>query len=151
MRRTLPLFALVLSVGLLGACAAAPAPVPLPAAPALTSTPAPTTSVSPPATSPSMSSSAPVEEVVPNSFLLTVEDGALAGSAITRMEVPLGETVSLTVLSDAADELHVHGYDETLELVPGESATLSFVVDIPGVFEVELHDSGLALSSLQVS
>ena len=79
---------------------------------------------------------------------LTVRDGEVDGP--TRAQVPLGGTVSLTVTSDVADEVHVHGYDRTLELVPGTPATVEFPADIPGVLEVELHGSGLALTSLQV-
>lgn len=67
-----------------------------------------------------------------------------------RVPVELGEQVTLTVTSDAADELHLHGYDLEAELVPGEPATLSFTADIPGVFEAELHEAGTVLLSLQV-
>jgi hypothetical protein len=69
----------------------------------------------------------------------------------TRSEVPLGEVVRLTVTSDAPDEVHVHGYDRRLDLQSGTPATVEFVADISGVFEVELHESGLPLTSLQGS
>ncbi|MCI2420285.1 hypothetical protein MOQ72_22840 [Saccharopolyspora sp. K220] len=67
-----------------------------------------------------------------------------------RFEIPLGRVVRLTVRSDRADELHVHGYDKSARLSPGVPAVVEFRADIPGVFEVELHDSGLALPSLEV-
>jgi hypothetical protein len=79
---------------------------------------------------------------------LDVRGGEVDGP--TRTVVPLGEVVRLTVTSHAPDEVHVHGYDRTLDLQPGTPATVEFVADIPGVFEVELHESGLPLTSLQV-
>lgn len=81
---------------------------------------------------------------------VTVAGGQVSAPS-DRVEVPLGSTVRLTVTSDAADEAHVHGYDHTLDLAPGEPATVEFVADIPGVFEVELHDAGDLLVNLQVS
>ena len=67
-----------------------------------------------------------------------------------RVVVPAGEQVTLAVTSDVADEVHVHGYNLTAELVPGEPEELTFTATIPGVFEVELHDAGTVLLSLQV-
>lgn len=62
-----------------------------------------------------------------------------------------GEEVVFTVTSDTADEVHVHGYDITVPLTPGEPATVRFQAEIPGVFEVELHGSGLLLTQLRVT
>jgi hypothetical protein len=78
----------------------------------------------------------------------------LAGGQVTgdtgRVPVTAGEHVTLVVTSDAADEVHVHGYDLATELSPGQPAELSFDATIPGVFEVELHEAGTLLLSLQV-
>jgi hypothetical protein len=49
-----------------------------------------------------------------------------------------------------ADEVHVHGYDLTAALTPGQPTELTFAATIPGVFEVELHDAGTVLLTLQV-
>ena len=78
-----------------------------------------------------------------------VVDGQVQGPG-ARVEVPLGATVRLTVVSDRADELHVHGYDRTLPLAAGTPGVLEVVADVPGVFESELHDSGVRLPSLEV-
>ncbi len=66
------------------------------------------------------------------------------------MVVPLGATVDLVVTGDTADQVHLHGYDYYLDVPAGGTATLRFPADIPGVFEVELHD-GLLLTQLEVS
>ncbi len=80
---------------------------------------------------------------------VTVTGGQVSGD-IGRVPVPVGEHVTLVVTSDAADELHVHGYDLGADLAPGIPATVDFDATIPGVFEVELHDAGTLLLSLQV-
>ena len=79
----------------------------------------------------------------------------VAGGQVTgdtgRVPVPLGEPVTLVVTGDTADELHLHGYDLLAGLVPGQPAELTFDATIPGVFELELHDAGTVLLTLQVS
>ena len=80
---------------------------------------------------------------------VTVTGGQVTGDT-GRVPVPAGEHVTLVVTSDAPDELHVHGYDLTANLPPGTPATVEFDATIPGVFEVELHDAGTLLLSLQV-
>jgi FtsP/CotA-like multicopper oxidase with cupredoxin domain len=67
-----------------------------------------------------------------------------------RVEVRQGQTVRITVTSDEHDELHVHGYDLELELLPGDPRTIEFVADQTGLFEVENHHSGLQLFQLMV-
>jgi heme/copper-type cytochrome/quinol oxidase subunit 2 len=67
-----------------------------------------------------------------------------------RIPVGLGESVTLALTSDVADEVHVHGYDLTVELDPGQQAEVTFAATVPGVFEVELHEAGTVLLTLQV-
>jgi plastocyanin len=78
----------------------------------------------------------------------------VAGGKVTgdtgRVPVPVGDHVTLTITSDVADEVHVHCYDRTTALTPGTPAELTFDATIPGVFEVELHEAGTVLLSLQV-
>ncbi|NJP90807.1 hypothetical protein HCN51_15300 [Nonomuraea sp. FMUSA5-5] len=66
------------------------------------------------------------------------------------LEVGRGRQVSITVTSDVADEVHVHGYDLVAELRPGVPATLRFTADLTGVFQVETHRSELVLTQLAV-
>lgn len=81
---------------------------------------------------------------------VTVADGAVTGDT-GRVEVGLGATVRLSVTSDVADEVHVHGVDLYADVAPGQASSVEFVADQPGVFEVELHDAGTVLTRLQVS
>ena len=81
---------------------------------------------------------------------VTVAGGQPEGGVRTE-KVRLGEEVLLVVTADVKDQVHVHGYDLTLDLVPGQEATLAFAADLPGVWEVELHDAGNVIVELQVS
>lgn len=127
--------ALSLSVLLLSACAGTDAPeaAPAPAPPTVSASPRP--------------SAEPTEEgtVVE----LTYAGGEVSGDT-GRVEVPLGSTVVLRVTSDVQEEIHVHGVDEYVDLPPGQATEASFVADIPGVFEVELHGAGTLMTKLQV-
>jgi glucose/arabinose dehydrogenase len=79
---------------------------------------------------------------------------AYAGGQVTgtsgREEVPVGEPVVLRISSDVAEEVHVHGYDAYGDIAAGGSVDIPLTADIPGVFEVELHDSGKVLFQLRV-
>lgn len=66
-------------------------------------------------------------------------------------KVAKGGRVRIEVTVDKADELHVHGYDKTAELKPGQTAVVEFTADQSGRFEVETHESGLLLFNLEVS
>lgn len=68
-----------------------------------------------------------------------------------ELGVDLGSEVRLIVVTDTADHIHVHGYDLFFDTSPGEEVEIEFVADVPGVFEVELENSGLLLLELEVS
>lgn len=65
-------------------------------------------------------------------------------------EIPLGSTVEIRIQSDQSDHVHVHGYDIELVVDPGVETVISFVADIPGIFEVELEDSQKFVMSLRI-
>lgn len=80
---------------------------------------------------------------------VTVAGGRVEGGG--RTSVPLGDVVTIRVTSDVADHVHLHGYDVLDEVAAGATAEMTFTADIPGVFEVELEDAGLALLELEIS
>ena len=84
----------------------------------------------------------------------TVVEVTIAGGQVQtadrRVIVTLNSRVRLIVASDISDEVHIHGVDEYVDLRAGETATYDFVANIPGTFEVELHEAGDLLFSLQV-
>ena len=80
---------------------------------------------------------------------------AYAGGEVTgtsgREEVAVGEQVVLRISSDVAEEVHVHGYDLEAAVPAGGTVDIPLTAGIPGVFEVELHDSGKVLFQLRVA
>jgi hypothetical protein len=69
----------------------------------------------------------------------------------TQITATVGEEIVFTVTADTADEVHVHGYDITVPVQPGQPATVRFPADIPGIFEVELESGHQLLTQLRVS
>lgn len=76
--------------------------------------------------------------------------GEVAGG-VRRFTVPRGSTVELVVASDVAEEVHLHGYDRSAYVTAGATATLRFVADLPGVFDVELEGRGTPLTQLRIA
>lgn len=68
-----------------------------------------------------------------------------------RVEIAEGDVVMVTVTSDAAEEVHVHGYDIFADVAPDEDALITFTANIPGRFEIEFEQSGLFIAELAVS
>ena len=116
--------------------------------------------------SPYLADGAPIEAVQTVTVEGMPEDGpsaddadqvievAIAGDRVEnggRHEVAVGDTVALVITSDVDDEIHVHGYDLYADIGPAGPATVLVEATIPGVWEVELHDSGLLLVELAVS
>ena len=84
---------------------------------------------------------------------VSVEAGSVEADSVEgggRIPVELDAEVRLIVAADVADEVHLHGYGIFVDVVPGTPATLEFVADIPGIFEVELESLGLVLFELVV-
>jgi hypothetical protein len=70
---------------------------------------------------------------------VTIADGKVAPDPSRKVEVATGEHVHISVTSDHADEVHVHGYDIEKEVSASGTVTIDFTADIPGQFEVEAH------------
>ena len=81
---------------------------------------------------------------------VTVANGKVSPSGAS-IKVAAGQTVLITAVSDADEELHIHGYDKELELSPGKSASVKFTANMKGTFEVETHKSGKLVAKLVVS
>ena len=113
------------------------------ATPAITTTPTETTIT---ATTTTETEPAAPEPAV---FRIVVRDGRPVGG-IARPSVSQDDRVILLVGSDAADHVHVHGYDLFADVSPGRRARLAFQATIPGRFEIELEDSGTPIAELTV-
>jgi hypothetical protein len=80
---------------------------------------------------------------------VTVVDGKPEGGVKT-ITYKKGDTVDLTVKSDTADEIHIHGYDLMKDVEKGGTVHFTFPASIDGKFVVELEDAGEQIASLQV-
>lgn len=119
-----------------------------PAGSSTTTSPAATSSASPSETSGS-GSATPAEAQQGIEVSVAVRDGKVR-PATRRVEVEKDTRVRLLVTSDVDDEVHVHGYDIEETLEAGRTTTIEFVVDQSGVFEVETHETELALLQVAV-
>jgi Cupredoxin-like domain len=79
----------------------------------------------------------------------------IAGGKITpntqTVKAEQGQKVMVTVTSDEADELHVHGYDKEVAMQAGKPGSVTFTADTKGTFEIETHESGKLVAKLIVS
>jgi hypothetical protein len=76
--------------------------------------------------------------------------GGVPKGGIVRESVDQGDRVVLVVTSDVADEVHVHGYDLSRDLVPGRRARIAFRARLPGRFVIELEDRHAQIAELTV-
>jgi heme/copper-type cytochrome/quinol oxidase subunit 2 len=74
----------------------------------------------------------------------------LTADKVTELEATEGETVRFRARSDTAEEIHVHGYNLTKDVEPGQTATMSFKATITGIFEIEFEHSGTEIARLKV-
>ena len=77
------------------------------------------------------------------------EGGQVVGPEIFSFSV--GDEVSIWVLSDTPEEIHVHGYDVSFEAEAGVPIEVVLIVDVPGIFEVELEATHTLLFELEVT
>jgi hypothetical protein len=117
--------------------------------PSTAPTSAPTSASTPTgtATQPQTSTPSNTADVTIN---VTVAKGKVNPSGAS-INVKAGQTVLITAVSDAADEVLVHGYDKLLPLTPGKPASVRFVANMKGTFEVETHESNKLVAKLVVS
>lgn len=79
----------------------------------------------------------------------TVKDGQLAEGPAT-VAVVKGTNLTLRFSANHNDEVHLHGYDLSANLRPGETAEITFAANVSGRFEIELHKSHTTLAALEV-
>lgn len=77
--------------------------------------------------------------------------GSTVKPAPATVDLPVGQTLTLTVTSDHADEVHAHGFEVEKEVAAGGTATLVLTAKDPGVYEVEMHHPALLLLKIAVS
>lgn len=110
------------------------------------------TAPSEPAATPSPSEPAAPSPAEPE--VRTVEitvTGTTVDPAPAQADLGVGETLRLVVTADAGEAVHAHGFgDLEVPVTPGEPTTVNLTGDVPGLYEVELHDPDLLLLQVAV-
>jgi len=81
-------------------------------------------------------------------------DITVAGRTVTptpaQVDLPVGQSLTLVVTSDHADELHAHGFEVEVPLKAGVPTSVTLTGKEAGVFEVETHEPALTLLTVAV-
>jgi hypothetical protein len=85
----------------------------------------------------------------PETTTIVVKSGEPVGG-VQELTYTAGDEVRFDVRSDAAGEVHVHGYDLMQDTVPGKAITFDFPAEIEGIFEVELEETHTQIAELTV-
>ncbi len=81
---------------------------------------------------------------------VTIIDGEVTPRG-ARVELKVGQPLTLAVSSDVPDELHVHSDpEETFPVKPGSNQRFTLTVDQPGTVAIELHDADAVIAELLV-
>lgn len=107
-----------------------------------------TTAITTTATPPTSTTVPAITTTTEQAMDVEIRSGEVTGT--DRFRYDRGQTVEITILSDTAYEIHVHGYDLRYDLVPERQHTIEFTADVPGIFEVETHPDHLILFEIEV-
>lgn len=75
----------------------------------------------------------------------------LQAGAVKNITVDKGDTVYVRARSATADELHIHGYDDKVNLPAGKIVNYKFEANIDGAFVIEIEGSGKQVAELKVN
>ena len=81
---------------------------------------------------------------------IRVRNGKPVGG-ITKLVYTKGDQIQITVVSNVADEVHLHGYDIGKDVKAGGSVTFDLPASIEGVFEMELESRSEQIAELRVN
>jgi hypothetical protein len=92
------------------------------------------------------------EQAPPDRLLIDVTiKGGEVNPTNAQLEAKTNEPIVVKVNSDAADELHVHSAPEhTFKIEPKPAQRFQFTVDVPGKVDIELHQLGTTIATVQV-
>lgn len=81
---------------------------------------------------------------------IEVRDGEPVGGVQT-LEFDSGEEIRFRVSSDAAEEIHVHGYDIAKDVPAGGTIEFDFPAELEGIYEAELEELGVQIAELRIN
>jgi hypothetical protein len=89
----------------------------------------------------------PPQPPPPAQVRIVVRDGQPVGG-VRGVTVSEGRRVVLTVTSNVADHVHLHGYNIMRDVGPGQPARIAFRATIVGTVEAELEDRRVPLARI---
>jgi hypothetical protein len=69
---------------------------------------------------------------------------------VKNLTVKEGDRIRFRVVDDKSEHVHLHGYDIEKDVGPGNPARYSVPATIPGVFVIEIEDTGVQIGKLTV-
>lgn len=92
------------------------------------------------------------EQAPPDRLLIDVTiKGGDVSPTNAQLEAKTNEQIVVKVNSDVADELHVHSTpDHTFKIEAKPAQQFQFAVDVPGKVDIELHQLGKTIATVQV-
>jgi sporulation-control protein spo0M len=92
------------------------------------------------------------EQAPPDRLLIDVTiKGGEVNPTNAQLEAKTNEQIVVKVNSDVADELHVHSTpDHTFKIEAKPAQQFQFSVDVPGNVDIELHQLGKTVATVQV-
>ena len=92
------------------------------------------------------------EQAPPDRLLIDVTiKGGEVNPTNAALEAKVNEPIVVKVNSDAADELHVHSSPEhTFKIEAKPAQQFQFTVGVPGRVDIELHQLGTTVATVQV-
>lgn len=83
-------------------------------------------------------------------FEIMIKDKKIVSGPET-IKITEGDEVVIKITADEDEELHLHGYDKSVDLEKDKSAKLSFTANLTGRFPYELEKSKTDIGALEVS
>lgn len=80
---------------------------------------------------------------------IVVRNGQPVGG-VQELTFTKGDRIRFRVRADAADEVHLHGYDVTEAVPAGGTVTFDVPATLDGVFEAELHHAVAPIAEITV-
>jgi hypothetical protein len=81
---------------------------------------------------------------------IVVRDGEPVGG-VQELEFSAGDEIRFRVSSDAAEEIHVHGYDIAKDVPAGGTVEFDFPAELEGIYEAELEELGVQIVELRIN
>ncbi len=81
---------------------------------------------------------------------IEVRNGEPVGGVQT-LEFDAGDEIRFRVSSDAAEEIHVHGYDIAKDVPAGGTIEFDFPAELEGIYEIELEQLAVQIAELRIN